>query len=148
MANEETLRKVSEYMAEVREELAEAASDPAADEYPFSCFAIAAEIGSFFLEDGDPQLIAMRNIEPGNLRPQTLKRTQWGGHVVCVESGIAYDPILPEPVPLEEYPEIAFGAGVKVNQDETYGTKAITDFTRLFRKIGLSNRYHWDQGSQ
>ena len=41
---------------------------------------------------------------------------KWRGHTICVAEGVVYDPILESPVPLEDYPKVAFGTDILVRK--------------------------------
>jgi hypothetical protein len=46
------------------------------------------------------------------LRRCGAQRPTWNTHYVCVDAGLAYDPLLAEPVPLDSYATRLFGRAV------------------------------------
>lgn len=96
-----------------------------------NCSLVAIDIAKMLLKEGKkPELIFITGkcIEnsPNNyeaLKPvQYEGRISWGGHMVCACDGLVYDPMIGEPLPIEEYAHKAFGADVemkiKVPQNE------------------------------
>ena len=98
------------YMAEQNRRLAES--------YPANCVTIARDSAAFLLASGcQPYIVCLYKAEDrgGNRFHYPLIPKKYGGritwtkHYVCGCGSVAYDPILGEPVPIEQYCRRAFG---------------------------------------
>jgi hypothetical protein len=103
---------LSDYLADRRRQLAEG--------YQADCLAIARDIARLLTESGRrPFIVYLNKVEARGkdkfhypLMPKKYGgRVTWTKHYVCCSAGLAYDPILEEPVPLEQYSAIVFGKG-------------------------------------
>jgi hypothetical protein len=89
-------------------------------EYAASCSLLAIDIAQLLEAEGKtPKLLSITGVTIGcandtkplipvpyrDLTPPVI----WGGHMICVAEGMAYDPMLEDPEPLESYPFTAFG---------------------------------------
>lgn len=83
-----------------------------------ACGLIAANVAKMFVTMGEkPMLLGInpRKVAEGgraggeSLEPRIYEgRVSWGGHVVCVNHDIVYDPMVGEPKGLSEYKETIF----------------------------------------
>jgi hypothetical protein len=89
-----------------------------ADGYQANCLAIARDIARLLIEsESRPFIVCLSKVEARGrdifhypLIPKKYGgRVTWTKHYVCCSAGMAYDPILEEPVPLEQYCAIVFG---------------------------------------
>ena len=86
------------------------------------CNQIAIELEEL-LFDGEirpvPMIILGRPVDENTFSRITPRpyegRLQWTCHIVCVSAGVVYDPMLPEPISLDLYPEAAFIEEVKAH---------------------------------
>jgi|GEM_PF-1720004 len=112
--------------------------------YAESCAAIAYDIAGLLLLEGKKPTIVSVEGKTDNPRirhnaplvPIRYKgAVTWGGHQICVCGSLVYDPMVGEPVHIEEYPNVAFGTDVDmetlVSEDE------IEDFIKNWKSIGL-----------
>ena len=88
-----------------------------------ACTLIACEVAKIFLKEGKtPYIVKIKENEKRGgwvhnkiLRPVLFGgRVTWRTHHVCCYNGIAYDPMLGEPVSLNEYTLKAFGENIQV----------------------------------
>ena len=89
-----------------------------AESYQANCLAIAHDIAALLLDSGSqPFIVCLYKVEDrgGNRFHYPLIPKQYGGritwtkHYVCCCGSVAYDPMLREPVPIEQYSRQAFG---------------------------------------
>ncbi len=82
------------------------------------CIGIAAEVAVILTRaKKNPDIMAIEEIvrDDGQIRRRRFKPTlyggkiQWEGHEFCCYEGKAYDPLVGEPVPINDYCNIAFG---------------------------------------
>ena len=92
------------------------------------CTQIATAIAEIFLEHGlVPSIVRFTGMpneggKPGHklLRPIKYQGlVGWSNHVVCVYNGLAYDPILPKPIPIEQYAKQVFDEEVPMFEHES-----------------------------
>jgi hypothetical protein len=96
------------------------------------CSDIALGVSEILQEDGaDPKIASIRGRaidQAGNtaaLVPLPFEgRVEWGGHTVCIAAGVVYDPMLDTPVPIEEYPMLAFGEDIQITIKQNSGPTA------------------------
>ncbi len=89
--------------------------------YSESCRFVANSMAGALKNEGrTPRILGLRgekNPLDGNnasLFPAPFEgRVKWGTHLVCEAAGIIYDPMLPKPLPLEEYLLVAFNQAVE-----------------------------------
>jgi hypothetical protein len=94
-----------EYLETVRQEIVQH------KKYLFSCGLIAIDIAAILLKQaGDPVVVGLKGRpmdRAGNSKPLVPKllegKVSWSAHLVCVESGLAFDPLVPEPIDFEHY---------------------------------------------
>ncbi|MFA6523147.1 MAG: hypothetical protein WCS85_02155 [Candidatus Peribacteraceae bacterium] len=83
---------------------------PAGDFRP--CLLVAYDIAQVLLH-GHQDLSVMRLTREGGFtfKPKHVPEEfeAWGEHFVCVCDGTVYDPMLDQPVPLNDYCEVMFG---------------------------------------
>ncbi len=87
-----------------------------------SCLLIAIDIAKILLKEGKKSYISSIRGKrlPDGLNNESLVPTQykgrekWGGHVVCIYDDLVYDPMFSKPIPLEEYPQKAFGSEIEI----------------------------------
>jgi len=84
--------------------------------YSQACGEIANEVVRKLREDGrKPSIWIVTGISIGDARTKELVplvyegRIRWGGHIVCVDEDLVYDPILEKPEPMDSYGITAFG---------------------------------------
>jgi len=93
-----------------------------------SCLNIAVEVAGLLIsEGGKPYIIAIDGKKIDSINTEAISparyegKVEWGRHLVCANDGIVYDPMIGEPVALEEYVQSAFtkpvDATVRVAQD-------------------------------
>jgi hypothetical protein len=89
-----------------------------AESYQADCLAIARDIARLLTDSGRrPFIVYLNRVEARGrdkfhypLMPKKYGgRVTWTKHYVCCAAGMAYDPILEEPVPIEQYCAIVFG---------------------------------------
>ncbi len=81
-----------------------------------SCSLIAGEVAELLLKDGKrPSIMTIIKRNDALVPVQYGGRVKWGGHTVCVAEGLVFDPMVGRPVPLSEYPMVAFGTEVEMN---------------------------------
>ena len=74
-----------------------------------SCLLIALEVAKRLLPEGkNPYLLFIEadeiRSENGYLHPkQYFGRVEWGGHIVCCEDNMIYDPIVGKPLIIQDY---------------------------------------------
>jgi hypothetical protein len=88
-----------------------------------NCALIALDIADLLVADGQEpyvvRLVGNDVIENGfthakNLTPRIYEgRVSWEAHLVCVCDGLIFDPMLGQPVSLEEYSRKVFGEDIK-----------------------------------
>ena len=89
-----------------------------------SCSEIAVDIAKILLDEGKrPIIVSVTNKEDGYLVPRQYEgRVKWGAHKICVCDGFVYDPMVGEPMSIEEYRDKVFENEVeleiKVAEDE------------------------------
>ncbi len=93
-------------------------------QYVESCTLIANEVARIFLKAGkQSEIISISGKRVDNpyinanemLKPlQYEGRVSWGAHVVCICEGVVYDPMIGQPLPLEEYIKTAFDSEVEI----------------------------------
>lgn len=78
--------------------------------YSDSPVLVALEMARLLEQEGQkPSLVAIRGEEidkVGNREALVMRQCggqRWGAHVVCIAEGLVYDPMLPEPQPVEDY---------------------------------------------
>jgi hypothetical protein len=80
-----------------------------------ACSLIAIDIARILLAEGKKPKLVLISGKTGLLKPiQYGGRVSWGGHTVCVCEGLAYDPMIGRPLPINEYIRQAFGSDVEV----------------------------------
>lgn len=78
-------------------------------EYSESCTLIASDVADLLLKEGKhPYIMRIRGKHTAEsdarLIPSPFEgRIEWGAHIVCVCECLVYDPIVLEPMPVEEY---------------------------------------------
>ena len=89
--------------------------------YVESCTFIANEIAKLLLQEGKkPQIMFIRGKLIDTINTETLVpvqfngKVEWGGHQVCFADGLAYDPLLDKPAPIEKYYKKAFNQELTV----------------------------------
>lgn len=89
------------------------------DGYVEHCGLIAGEVAKLILADGGhPQLLSIRGQKVDSMNTETLEpkryagRVVWGGHTVCENNGVIYDPMIGEPVNKKIYLENTFSKPV------------------------------------
>lgn len=82
---------------------------------PEACLLVAVDVAKLILEEGGkPELFAIRGKKVDSVNTKSISPTQydgrveWGGHMVCVNDGIVYDPMVGNPTELSEYLETSF----------------------------------------
>ena len=81
------------------------------------CIGIAAEVAVILTRAGNPpDIMAIEEIvrDAGQthrrrFKPILFETVEWEGHAVCCYGGNVYDPLVGEPVPINDYCNIAFG---------------------------------------
>ena len=95
-------------------------------EHVESCTLIACDIADLLIKKRkNPSIYRVEGelVSGSKYNRQTLVpkkyggRVRWGGHIVCVENNIVYDPMLPEPVPLSTYRKQAFEGKVHLTEE-------------------------------
>jgi hypothetical protein len=88
-----------------------------------SCSHIAFKLADLLQEEGySPNILVLRGaaIDDGHregLVPLCYEgRIEWTAHVVCAVEGWVYDPLLENPLPLEEYLSVTFDQPVEVRE--------------------------------
>ncbi|MEK6406267.1 MAG: hypothetical protein AABN34_04810 [Acidobacteriota bacterium] len=89
-----------------------------ADNYEANCLTIARDIARLLIDSGNQPFIAClhkETVRPGYRfhHPLIPKKyygsITWTKHYVCCCEGVVYDPMLEEPVGIEQYSRAAFG---------------------------------------
>lgn len=92
--------------------------------YPFSCGLISIDLAKLLLETGnDPQIMGLKG-QPidtmGSTSPIVVAsfegKIRWGAHLVCISDGLAFDPIVPEPIDFTTYLDEAFIARPEIGR--------------------------------
>lgn len=100
-----------EYLAKKHSTLRNDYSTPNG-KYSESCECIAVEVAKRLLNEGKKPYIAKVSKE---LTPLLYEgRIKWYTHLFCCCNGLAYDPILKEPVPLKDYCRLVFGENIEI----------------------------------
>jgi len=95
-------------------------------EHVESCTLIACEIADLLIKKGKcPSIYQVKGELVGGSKynRETLVpkqyggRVRWGGHIVCVENNIVYDPMLPEPTPINTYKRQAFRGKIHLTEE-------------------------------
>lgn len=86
-----------------------------------SCWETAAKIGRLLNEAGKTPVAAeLADVVDGSARPLRPViydgRVEFGGHVVIMSDGLAYDPLLEDPVPTADYAEKVFGKPLELKK--------------------------------
>ena len=84
-----------------------------------SCILIAVDVARLILKEGGrPEIVSIngKKIDSSNTKsifPALYKgRVKWGAHMVCVNEGIVYDPMVGYPLELSEYLDTVFSEPV------------------------------------
>lgn len=100
-----------------------------------SCWHVATDVARRLLDEGkEPEIVTFTEGTFSLLKPMVPKeyegKVTWYAHHVCVADGMSYDPIIGEPVPINEYCQRAFGEDFKMQVSfphkklvEIFGTK-------------------------
>ena len=115
----ETPDPLSSFLASKHEELLNDYRTPDG-EYVQFCTQIAAKVAGILKAQGkSPYLLQITGEpEPDGLGTRYLVpkqydgRVKWGSHFICCESGIVYDPMVGEPMPLDTYTSTVFSENV------------------------------------
>ena len=108
---------LSGYLAEKRRVLA--------DGYDANCLTIALEIAALLRAEGrQPSVATLIRVELrgedvfyGPITPLKYEgRVTWTRHYVCCCDRMAYDPMLSEPVPVEDYSRLTFGVDIPLEE--------------------------------
>lgn len=90
------------------------------------CGVVAAEVAQRLLDEGkspriedvsewtyeNGKLTHVKTLIPTIFKNKWTEKGGWGCHVVCCADNIAYDPLLGEPVPVNEYCKLLFGEDI------------------------------------
>ncbi|HMG36430.1 MAG TPA: hypothetical protein VKM94_21015 [Blastocatellia bacterium] len=107
------MSRLADYMAEKRAAMAES--------YSGNCLRIALEVAGLLRSEGKaPVVYTLSRVEKrgedlfyGPLSPLRYRgKVTWTRHYVCCCDGQAFDPMLPEPTPVEGYTRAAFGIDI------------------------------------
>lgn len=101
--------------------LRETSAAMTANRYPADCVAHAMRVAECLIADGaSPWIGRIRDlvVQGGQtisrplipLRFSGIGKPQWSSHYVCCNDGLAYDPLIGEPVPIDELAARIFGA--------------------------------------
>ena len=90
------------------------------NEYSESCSIITCDVAEILINKGaNPEIGSITGEvldsigNRSSLVPRTYQgRIRWGGHMICVNEGIAYDPMIEKPIKLEEYLKTVFESEV------------------------------------
>ena len=96
------------------------------DGYPYDCAIVALWVAKKLRDDGkDPHIIGYVDGSESNisqlkaLEPTPFEgRVQWFGHIVCINEGLVYDPILEEPEPADSYCTKVFGREIQPRDED------------------------------
>jgi hypothetical protein len=96
-------------------------------EAPVSCKRVALDMYKLIKTNGKTSRVMTlfgKSVDPDGDRAWLIPtayegRIQWASHVICVSAGIVYDPMLPRPLPMEDYLVTAFDQEVLV-EDKLY----------------------------
>ena len=113
------MAEFDKFWAEQRRWLADDYSD---DRGNVHCELLADDLAKILArEDKIPLLLELKsaNVSESGKRETLVPlpydgAVRWAGHSVCYAEGLVYDPILDEPVPLEEYGQKAFGQDIEI----------------------------------
>ncbi|MFA6322879.1 MAG: hypothetical protein WCX71_05430 [Candidatus Buchananbacteria bacterium] len=112
------------------------------DIYPLHCATVAEEVAKLIFEDGHTPQIEMvyqeTKNEDGSVKPKGFlpkiyqgKIEPWFSHLVCCTQNLAFDPIIGQPVPKDDYTKLAFGEDinmeVQIFPDELKNNLGIVD---------------------
>ena len=95
--------------------------------YVDSCTLVAIDIATILSSEGaDPRIKVLRGEVVDSIGNRAALvplpydgRVTWGAHVICQAAGIVYDPMLPRPLPTEDYFIAAFDQPVDI-EDHTH----------------------------
>lgn len=91
----------------------------------YDCRAIATDLAITLINenyelcmdaDQGPQILEILDLENHQLIPKQLSWITWQAHYVCQFQWKAYDPLLPAPIPIEEYDATVFGNPQRKNK--------------------------------
>ena len=89
-----------------------------------SCIVIARALEKLLKNEGrEPQLFWLRSKakdDAGNRlplvpKPYNGRLNDWKAHIITIADNIVFDPMLPQPVKLNEYPTLAFEIELDIN---------------------------------
>jgi hypothetical protein len=85
------------------------------------CGQIAADIAALLLRSGmHPHIEEVCDREDNHMNRRALVpeiyngKITWGGHQVCCCQGLAFDPLLGQPIAIEDYTEAVFGKDIEL----------------------------------
>lgn len=101
-----------------------------------SCTLIACHIAKLFLENGEkPSLLSVSGeLLPDGLNHRTLTpkiyegRVKWGGHVICANGNIVFDPMVGKPINKKKYIREIFDQSVVL--EEAVPSEFIKEFVQ------------------
>lgn len=140
-SSEKSFKEVNLYMERLHKHLTH--DYKTVDGLAANCGEIAADIAILLTNAGEKPYLLSINASTemvngvkkyGEVMAKVYKEKgrSWGSHIVCVNEGVVYDPILETPLPLEEYLSTVF-----VGPVETYIDMTHESFKELYEEIKI-----------